>query len=92
METELAEVVKILLSLSVFLSAAVQTELGYSLERYAESLHVYYESNGVVNLYNVEWKATVYVNLEFLAVRRYLHHIRGCSVPHQIRYKLGRLH
>jgi hypothetical protein len=40
----------ILLSVSVFLSAAVLSELGDSLERYDESPGVYYESNGVANL------------------------------------------
>jgi hypothetical protein len=77
---QLAAVVKILLSVSVFLSAAVQNELGYTLERYDESPCVYYGSKGVANLYNVEWKTIVYVNLdkihtEALALRRYLHHI-----------------
>jgi hypothetical protein len=77
---QLATVVTILLSLSVLVSAAVLNELGYSLERYDESPGVYYESKGVANLYNVEWKTIVYVDLgkinnEVLALRRYLHHI-----------------
>jgi hypothetical protein len=49
------------------------------LERYDESPGVYYESKGVANLYNVDWKTIVYVSLdtinnEVLALRRYLHH------------------
>jgi hypothetical protein len=42
----------------------VQNELGYSLERYDESPGVYYESKGAANLYNVEWKTIVYVNVD----------------------------
>jgi hypothetical protein len=64
---------------SVLVKDAMQNELGYSLERYDESPGVYYESKGVANLYNVEWKTIIYVNLdkiheEVLALRRYLHH------------------
>jgi hypothetical protein len=73
-------VVSILLSLSAYLSAAVLNELGYSLEKYDESPGVYYENKGVANLYSVEWRPIVYVELgkinnEVIALRRYLHHI-----------------
>jgi hypothetical protein len=55
------------------------TDLGYSIEKCDESPGVYYENKGMANLYNVEWKTIVYVNLngasnETLVLRQYLHH------------------
>jgi hypothetical protein len=80
MRIQLVAVVNILLSLSAYLSDAVLSELGYSLQRYDESPGVYYESKGVANLYSAEWRTIVYVDLgkinkEIIALRRYLHHI-----------------
>jgi hypothetical protein len=68
------------LAVCQYCSTAVQNELGYSLETYDESPGVYYDNKGVANLYNVEWKPIVHVNLDkihnrALALRRYLHHI-----------------
>ena len=55
-------------------------DLGYSIERYDESLGIYYENEGVEELYNIAWRAIVYVSLnktdnETLALRQYVHHV-----------------
>jgi hypothetical protein len=80
MGTRLFRVVNLLLSLTVLASVVSLHDLGYSIEKYDESPGVYYENKGMANLYNVEWKTIVYVNLngvgnETLALRQYLHHI-----------------
>jgi hypothetical protein len=45
---------------------------------------VYYKSKGVADLYNVEWKTTVYVSLVPAPHR--------CFVPQQTRWELDRMH
>lgn len=55
-------------------------DLGYAIDKYDESPGIYYESKGVVVLYNVARKIIVYVKLykidnETLALRQYVHHV-----------------
>jgi hypothetical protein len=66
--------------LSVLLSAAALNDPGYTVERYDESLGIYYENKGMAVMYNVEWRTIVYVDLskfdnETLAIRQYIHHV-----------------
>jgi hypothetical protein len=66
--------------LSVLLSVAAFSDLGYTVERYNESPGIYYENKGTAVLYNVAWRTTVYVDLnkldnETLTLRRYVNHV-----------------
>jgi len=52
-----------IISLSTVISVATLNNLGYSIEKYEESPGVYYENKVVSELYNIEWRIVVYVNL-----------------------------
>jgi hypothetical protein len=73
-------IVRVILSLSVLLRVAALNDLGYTVERYDESLGIYYENKGAAVLYSMAWRTIVYVDLskfdnKTLALRQYIHHV-----------------
>ena len=89
--------VKIVLTLSTFLSATALHNLGYTVDRYDKSPGIYYENKGMAVLCNVAWRTIVYVDLgkidnETLMVRQYVHHVEMLCQTTTIRNWTGCAH
>jgi len=72
-------------------------EQSYTVEKYDKSPGIYYESKGVVVLYNVEWRTVVYVNLnkidnETLMLKQYVHHVERLCQATVVRNWTGCVH
>jgi len=72
--------VDVIISLSALINVAALNDLDDSVERYDESPRLHLENKGVVLLYNITWRTTVYVNLnkidnETLVLRQYVHNV-----------------
>ena len=54
-------IVNVIMSLPALLNVAALNDLGYTVERYDESLGIYYENKGVAVLYNIAGRTIVYL-------------------------------
>jgi hypothetical protein len=65
--------------------ASDNDEIGYTLERYKESLVIYYENRGQASFYTTNWRTVVYVDLkrtinQSIVIEQYVKHInRPCQ-------------